>query len=308
MPKIFSNNELKADFFDFLATQTNKCTDLRLEIIQIGDSLSSQKYIKIKQNIGKKLGIKVFHNHFLSQDEDFKNNLECALDSTKQNIISILNRCDSNKSGLIFQLPVPAKFDSFVEMTPLKCDVDILSANSGDLWKGCFLPPTVGAVDLVLKQMLGFSNHINSTSFGDQIETKLDFGNKKIAIIGQGKLVGKPLVKYFLDRNAKIETIDKNTPNPQYITQKSDIIISGAGVPNLVDSNWLRPDSVVVDVATSDQFGVICGDVDVAEISKNPHFDSVFVCPSPAGVGPITVYYLFWNLIKLHWLHNQPST
>ena len=117
----------------------------------------------------------------------------------------------------------------------------------------------------------------------------------RIAIIGQGKLVGKPLVKYCLDRGATIIIIDKDTLNPQNLVKDCDIVLSGAGVAKLVNSTWLKSTAIVIDVATSGENGVIVGDVDQSDL-----LESIYLCPSPKGVGPITVLYLFWNLYCLN--------
>lgn len=38
------------------------------------------------------------------------------------------------------------------------------------------------------------------------------------------------------------------TKNPEEITRQADIIISAAGVANLVSGSWIKPGAVVIDV------------------------------------------------------------
>lgn len=40
------------------------------------------------------------------------------------------------------------------------------------------------------------------------------------------------------------------TKNPEQITSEADIVVTAAGVPNLVRGNWLKPGAVVIDVGT----------------------------------------------------------
>lgn len=40
------------------------------------------------------------------------------------------------------------------------------------------------------------------------------------------------------------------TENPEQITSKADIVVSAAGVPNLVRGNWIKNGATVIDVGT----------------------------------------------------------
>ncbi len=40
------------------------------------------------------------------------------------------------------------------------------------------------------------------------------------------------------------------TENPKQITSEADIVVTAAGVPNLVRGDWLKPGAVVIDVGT----------------------------------------------------------
>ena len=241
---LFSNQQLKTDFEAFLKQtidlkQSNDTNDRTLNIIQIGNNLSSCKYITLKQKIGLRIGISVVLHHF----EDNQLELESSLKAVLQDLL------ESNQ-GLIFQLPISSHLEYLIDDVPVACDVDMLGVNSQSLWSKGLLPPTVGAVDLVLKQML----KVNYDNFGQLLRLKLDLSSYRIAIIGQGKLVGKPLVKYCLDRGATIVIIDKDTLNPHNLVRDCDIVLSGAGVAKLVNSTWLKSTAIVIDVATSGTF------------------------------------------------------
>lgn len=41
------------------------------------------------------------------------------------------------------------------------------------------------------------------------------------------------------------------TKNPEKITREADIVISAAGVVNLVRGHWLKPGAIVIDVGTN---------------------------------------------------------
>lgn len=51
--------------------------------------------------------------------------------------------------------------------------------------------------------------------------------------------------------HATVSIVHAFTKNPEQITCEADIVITAAGVPNLVRGNWLKPGAVVIDVGTN---------------------------------------------------------
>lgn len=281
---IFQNTAIKNNFTDFLKSCVGGMDPVpKLYIIQIGDELASTKYVGMKQKLGQKLGIEVVWHKFNDNVDIFE-------------LVKVVEEVRANNFGLIFQLPVPIKFKDLVYQTPIYSDVDLLGVDSDKLWEQGFLPPTIGAIDLVLKKMMQNSNRYDE-NFIEYIEEKNEemFVGKSVAIIGQGVLVGGPLLRYFKERQATIISINKFTLNPAKLCRQADIVISAAGKPNLVDRSWLKPRSILLDAATSEDNGSLAGDVDRGNIQK-----SVLLSPSPGGIGGLTVMYLFYNLLKLH--------
>jgi methylenetetrahydrofolate dehydrogenase (NADP+) / methenyltetrahydrofolate cyclohydrolase len=279
---LFQNQKLKTELLSFLRSKVANQSQLPvLNIVQIGNNLSSTRYVNLKKKIGLELGLQVKHVHFEEEVNLDNLNLKPIFDS---------------KQGLIFQLPIPDNYWSIMRNIPYQCDVDLLSDEAEILWQVGFLPPTVQAVDLVIKQMMQQKNmlKVELDSVQKLLESKLDLSGYRVAVIGQGVLVGRPLIRYLLDRGATILTINKETENPADLVKLADIVLSGAGVPKLVKNSWLKKDCIVIDVATSNSNGVLVGDVDIENLDE-----SVFICPSPGGVGPLTVLCLFWNLVKL---------
>ena len=292
---IITSKKLKQIFESFLIAKIQQQNfNKKLEIIQIGQNLASGKYINIKQKIGKKIGLVVNHHHFLTLDK-----------TTTNDIIKIVEETKKTKNGLIFQLPVEPPLDSLILETPLDSDVDLLGKQAYLLLEKGFLPPTVGAVDLVLKEIFQQKKFVFSKDFQllnlekvddfqKFIKYKLDFSGLNVAIVGQGKLVGKPSIKYFLDRQASILSLNKSTKNIQTLTKIADIVICGAGSKKLIDKSWLKNDSIVIDASTSESNGKLEGDV-----NKDNIHPETSLSPSPGGIGKLTVLYLFWNLLML---------
>jgi methylenetetrahydrofolate dehydrogenase (NADP+) / methenyltetrahydrofolate cyclohydrolase len=274
---IYNNLPLKSEFKKYLESETNAVVPkLKLNIIQIGNDLASTKYVGIKRKIGTDLNIDVKAYNY-------------DINTTLSVISEVLSSSTFEKEGLIFQLPVPESVKSLVSQTSLACDVDLLGDKAQKLWHHNFLPPTIGAIDLVLKDILWTDRRLD-----DKLTSKLDLSGKIVVIIGQGVLVGGPLLQYLKDRLATIISLNKFTRNAQDLCKTGDIVISAAGSPNLVNTDWIKDNSILIDASTSEENGALVGDVDPHNLTEN-----IILCPSPGGIGPLTVLYLFYNLLKL---------
>ena len=73
-----------------------------------------------------------------------------------------------------------------------------------------------------------------------------------------------------------------------------DIIVTAAGVPELLKTKDVKAGAVVVDAATSAEHGKIVGDVSDALYER----DDISITPKIGGVGPLTVTALFDNVIR----------
>lgn len=287
---LYSNTHLKKTFKEYLKTKFDtldqKCV---LNIVQIGDITSSTKYVNTKKKIGEEIGVEVQHHHF---DETV----------SEQELQNLLDKARDNKEGFIFQLPLPSQFNNLIPKTPLESDVDLLSEFSSLLWDKDFLPPTIGAIHLILKEMnyrkenvkIDVDNIFEGLNLDDFFGSKLNLRGKTVASIGQGILVGNPLLRYLRERSATIISTNSSTQNVKNLVQNAEIVLSGVGKPNITDVTWINPDAIVIDAATAGVNGALVGDVNKEDIA-----DSVYLCPSPGGVGPVTVLYIFWNLYRM---------
>ena len=225
------------------------------------DHLPSQKYLELKKKRGEELGIKV-ETYQIDQSET-------------PDLLKKLSDDDS-VHGIILQLPLsnPDQTEELINLIPPKKDVDGLTNNS------LVEPATVGAI---LWLLAGFN---------------IDLKNKKILIIGQGKLVGKPLTKLLNQQNISVDTIDDSASLDVLAnkTSQSDIIISAAGSPGLIKPEMLRNNQVIIDAGTSEIGGLIRGDID-EDIYKSEL--DIIITPKIGGLGPLTISYLFENLFLL---------
>jgi methylenetetrahydrofolate dehydrogenase (NADP+) / methenyltetrahydrofolate cyclohydrolase len=274
---LYDNSVIKTQFEKYLLEQFQKLTTTpTLHIIQVGDDFASSRYISIKQKVGARLGVNVEFHHFVQS-------------ATLAEVHELVQNISTENTGLIYQLPLSDGLSVLADIILPQMDVDLLSIDQEVLWKKGFLPPTIGAIDLTLKDIMKFTQ----SDFEQNITSSIDLSGMIVAVIGQGRLVGKPLLRYLGDRGATIISINVDTKNPSKLTLLADIVICGAGSKNLVDASWLQPGTIVIDAATSEDSGSLVGDVDIHNIS-----DDTILSPSPGGVGKLTVLYLFYNLLR----------
>jgi methylenetetrahydrofolate dehydrogenase (NADP+) / methenyltetrahydrofolate cyclohydrolase len=277
---IYSTKTLAQEFENHLADKISTLCDLpTLHVIQIGEDFASSKYVSIKQAKCHKLGIPVIIQKF--QDDTLPSEVEDYIRSIPH-----------DHSGVILQLPVAPQYTYLVDKIDYRCDIDLLTTDSFLLTKTGTLSPTIGAIDLVLKSLLQDNT---GTEFYELLGESVSLRGKIVAVIGQGKLVGTPLLSYLQKREATIISINKDTLDPQELTKMADVIISAAGVENLVNSSWVKSGAIVIDAATLESNGSQKGDVDKEKIGED-----VILCPSPGGIGGLTVLYLLQNLIALN--------
>ena len=183
-------------------------------------------------------------------------------------VIQELNNRD-DVQGIILQLPIsnPEQTEELLESIREDKDVDGLRK------KAIFQAATPTAISWLL------------AGYG------VDLKNKKVAIVGRGRLVGAPLERMWLKSGVDVTVFEKGDDLSQLINY--DIIVSATGVPGLIKSRMIKPKAVVIDAGTASENGKIIGDASEEVRQRN----DVIITPKKGGVGPLTVSALFDNVI-----------
>ena len=244
----------------------------KLVIIQVGDLAESNTYIKNKIIFAQKIGVDVVHKKY-------------TIDSTNlsREIISDIKSYNSDPkvTGIIVQLPIPASLDqgAILEAIDPKKDVDGMSPRNVKFLyenKEQFLPATTKGILLLLEK------------------NKITIKGKKVVVVGQSFLVGKPTALAMLNRGATVTVCHNQTKNLEKETKTADILIVAVGKPKLITKRHVSPGQVVVDIGINvSKKGKIVGDVDFDNVAKVVRA----VTPVPGGVGPMTIVSLFENLL-----------
>lgn len=248
-----------------------------LTVILIGHSKESFSYINMKRRMCESLGIRFILKHF---DEKIEES-----DVLKE--IQKLNE-DETVNGILIQIPLPEKFnkDKLLDKISYEKDVDgFHTINAGKIFQNRdinIIPCTPqGCLDMI-------------DYYGIDVE------GLNITIIGTSNLVGLPLSMLLLQRGATISLCNINTKDIKLHTIEADVIITCCGVANMVKSDWIKQDVIIIDIGINHIEGIngkdkLVGDVDFDDVYEKCNY----ITPVPGGVGPMTVISLIKNLVKL---------
>jgi methylenetetrahydrofolate dehydrogenase (NADP+) / methenyltetrahydrofolate cyclohydrolase len=238
----------------------------KLAILRTNSAQVVDSYMRLKQSYGKDILVDV-DVYTIDQPE--------ALD-----LINKLNQDDS-VHGIIVQIPLPdpSQTSEILNAVVSNKDVDGLSDNSQ------FEAPTAVAINWLLS---GYD---------------INMRGKNILVVGQGRLVGKPLTKLWRNSGFDINVADKKTADLKSLTKKADILVTATGSPHLITADMVKPDSIIVDAGVSTDSNGLIGDVS-HEVRELP---GITMTPEKGGVGPLTVSALFENVITASRLTSTDS-
>lgn len=251
-------------------------TKPRLAIVKVDASAVTEKFLNQKSKFAEDIGASF-------RIYDFPENISTSQLRKK---VSEIVHIEKN-TGIIVQLPLPKSINTqyILDAIPPQKDPDVLSSKSFGLFSTGrlkILPPIVGAIEHIL------------TAHSVQLTAK------NVVVVGAGRLVGKPVATWLMNQGATVTVLNEHSKEINYFTKKADIVISGAGKPNLITSDMVKDVVIAIDCGTSigssdaKSERALLGDID-PEVAKKA---SIFT-PTPGGVGPLTVAMLFSNLVQL---------
>ncbi len=176
---------------------------------------------------------------------------------------------NTDADGIIVQLPGG---ENLIEKIPLEKDVDGLRENSP------FLPATVKAILSCWSEAIASSKRSYRAS-----PSRMTW-----VIVGQGRLVGKPLAKFLKSKSFKVIKCDINTKNLKEKTLQGDVLVVATRVPNLIKKDMVKPGAIVIDCGSPKP------EVDFEKVKEV----AGWITPVPGGVGPLTVVSLLENLVE----------
>ena len=242
----------------------------KLSVILVGDYLPSQIYVKNKVKKAKEVGIKseiIKYPKTVSEKEIL-------------NKINSLNK-DKEVTGILVQLPLPKKISQkkIINTIDPKKDVDGFSPlNVGNLASGydAIVPCTpLGCIKLI-----------------KSVQENLK--GLHAVIIGRSNLNGKPMAQLLLKENCTVTILHSKSENIKEECSRADILVAAVGIANMVKSDWVKKDCIVIDVGINKLDDKIVGDVQFSEVKNKVKA----ITPVPGGVGPMTIACLLSNTLE----------
>ena len=239
-----------------------------LAVIIVGDNPASRSYVNGKIKAAA----------FTGMDSRL---IELPEDVSEANLLEVIDGLngDASVDGILVQLPLPRQIneDRVIDAIAPAKDVDgFHPSNVARLWLGrpCPVPCTPK----------GIIKLIDST--GEAIE------GKRAVVVGRSNIVGKPVAKLLLDRNATVTVAHSRTPDLKALTLQADILVAAVGRPGTITGDMVKPGAIVIDVGINRTAeGKLTGDVDFASASEV----AGWITPVPGGVGPMTIACLMEN-------------
>jgi methylenetetrahydrofolate dehydrogenase (NADP+)/methenyltetrahydrofolate cyclohydrolase len=180
--------------------------------------------------------------------------------------------------GVIVQLPLLEK-DAYAVLDKIapKKDVDGLNEQARAEGRAIFASATAEAINHLL---VGYN---------------VELLGKKIAVIGYGRLVGKPLSEMWQEMGYDV-TVFRSRDSERLPTALLgfDVVVSGTGVAGLVKSDMLKQGAVVVDAGTATDKNGVSGDFAPDVLARQ----DLTLTKKTGGVGPVTVATLFAHLLQ----------
>jgi len=229
-----------------------------LSVIQIGSNKAAAIYINSQGRAAEQLGI----SHKVVK-------LKSSI--SQKNLVRQIERLNKDRqtTAVMLGLPLPKRLDLrqiIYSIDPMK-NVERIN-------------PTASAVMELIK------------SAGVSL-----FGREAV-VVGHGELVGKPIAMSLLDKFATVTVCHIGTAkrgNLRDHVSRAEVLVVAVGRPNLINGNWVKRGSIVVDVGISKVGGKIIGDVEFETARRR----AGFITPVPGGVGPLTIVMTMRNCVAL---------
>lgn len=266
-------NEIKQEIND-IKTRYDRIP--KLAVILVGHDQASQTYVRNKEKACQYVGMEsMMIYHEASIDEN-----------TLLQDIQRLNE-DDRVDGILVQLPLPEHIDEVKVLEAIRPDKDVDG----------FHPENVA------KLFLGQNSLVPCTPKGMMVlldEIHYDLTGKEVVVVGRSHIVGKPVAMLCLQKNATVTMAHSKTQNLKEVCQRADVLIVAIGKAKMINSEYVKPGAVVLDVGINrDENNKLCGDVDFEDVK-----DKVYaITPVPGGIGPMTITILLKNTLEAFYQH-----
>ncbi len=252
---------------------------IKLVAVLVGGDAAGRLYAASQRKLSVKVGVQY-------------ELVELPESTSQPELLAVIDRlnADPGVTGVILQLPLPPHIDTAAaqyRIDPYKDVEGVNPANLGLLFYGepIIAPCTALAVTELVRRSGVTERGANAV------------------VIGQSRIVGKPVTMFLLERMATVTGCHIATRDLAVHTRQADILVVAVGKPRFVGADLVKPGAVVIDVginriterdADGREVGRTVGDVDFEAVAPV----AGAISPVPGGVGPLTVAMLLRNTVE----------
>ncbi|MCR0767465.1 bifunctional methylenetetrahydrofolate dehydrogenase/methenyltetrahydrofolate cyclohydrolase FolD [Staphylococcus aureus] len=272
--KILDGKQIAKDYRQGLQNQVEALKEKgftpKLSVILVGNDGASQSYVRSKKKAAEKIGM---ISEIVHLEET----------ATEEEVLNELNRLnnDDSVSGILVQVPLPKQVSEQKILEAINPDKDadgFHPINIGKLYidEQTFVPCTPLGIMEILKH------------------ADIDLEGKNAVVIGRSHIVGQPVSKLLLQKNASVTILHSRSKDMASYLKDADVIVSAVGKPGLVTKDVVKEGAVIIDVGnTPDENGKLKGDVDYDAVKEI----AGAITPVPGGVGPLTITMVLNNTL-----------
>ncbi|HCZ7122954.1 TPA: bifunctional methylenetetrahydrofolate dehydrogenase/methenyltetrahydrofolate cyclohydrolase FolD [Staphylococcus aureus] len=272
--KILDGKQIAKDYRQGLQNQVEALKEKgftpKLSVILAGNDGASQSYVRSKKKAAEKIGM---ISEIVHLEET----------ATEEEVLNELNRLnnDDSVSGILVQVPLPKQVSEQKILEAINPDKDVDGfhpINIGKLYidEQTFVPCTPLGIMEILKH------------------ADIDLEGKNAVVIGRSHIVGQPVSKLLLQKNASVTILHSRSKDMASYLKDADVIVSAVGKPGLVTKDVVKEGAVIIDVGnTPDEDGKLKGDVDYDAVKEI----AGAITPVPGGVGPLTITMVLNNTL-----------
>jgi methylenetetrahydrofolate dehydrogenase (NADP+) / methenyltetrahydrofolate cyclohydrolase len=263
---------IKMELADRVAQLTAHGRVPGLGTLLVGENPSSARYVEMKIEECKEIGVRSFDVHLAST-------------ATQDEIEAVVDEFNANPDvhSILVQLPLPDGINEeqvLLRVNPAK-DVDGLHpTNLGRLVMG--VPGPLPCTPNGIVELLA--------------EYRVPVEGKHVVIIGRGLTIGRPLALLMSMKrpncNAAVTVVHTGVEDMAALTRTADVIVSAVGVPGIVTADMVRPGAAVVGAGTT-----FAGKKLLSDLSDDVAEKAAWITPRLGGVGPMTRAMLLRNAV-----------
>lgn len=240
-----------------------------IAIVTLGPEETWEAYVGQKIKLAKKL--------------DITTKLVNLKPTNTDDVLADISELNSDPSihGLIVQRPFPTYIDTERIIQSISKEKDIDGFRNDSLYE---VP-----VWLAVKHLINQAGRLLNVS-----EPSIWLSNQSILVIGKGETAGNPVISGLSKMNIKSMVMDSKTSDRNSLFEKADIVIFATGKHIDIPYDLLKKNCILIGIGLHRQEGKLVGDFDEFEAKSH----GLYYTPSPGGVGPMNLYYLFENLVE----------